>query len=248
MAGSRLADRVALITGAAGTIGRATARRFAQEGADVGVADLRLADVEPLAAELGGLALELDVRSDEGWAVAVAALTSRFGRLDVLVNNAGVADSAGLEELDLQVWNQILAVNQTGVLLGMRHAAREMKRCGGGSIVNISSIHGLVGKLSPDGSAIAYTATKGAVRMMSKAAAMDLGGDGIRVNSVHPGYVDAPMQGAKPAGREHAVTRTPFGKLVSADEVAAGILFLASPDSTMITGTELTIDGGYTAN
>jgi NAD(P)-dependent dehydrogenase (short-subunit alcohol dehydrogenase family) len=247
VAGS-LADRVALITGGAGTIGRATARRFAQEGARVAVADLRLEDVEPLAAELGALGLELDVRSDESWAAAIGAITQRFGRLDVLVNNAGIADSAGVEEVDIETWNQVLAVNQTGVLLGMRHAAPEMRRAGGGSIVNISSIHGLVGKLSSDGSAIAYTATKGAVRMMSKAAAMDLGADGIRVNSVHPGYVDAPMVGAKPGGREHAVTRTPFGKLVSAEDVAAGILFLAAPDSVMITGTELTIDGGYTAN
>jgi NAD(P)-dependent dehydrogenase (short-subunit alcohol dehydrogenase family) len=247
MAGS-LDNLVALVTGGAGTIGRATVRRFAREGAKVAVADLRLDDVEPLAAELGGLALELDVRSDESWAVAVAALRSRFGQLDVLVNNAGIADSAGVESLDLEIWDQVLAVNQTGVLLGMRHAAPEMRRGGGGSIVNISSIHGLVGKLSPDGSAIAYSATKGAVRMMSKAAAMDLGGDGIRVNSVHPGYVDAPMEGAKPGAREHAVTRTPFGKLVTADDVAAGILFLASADSAMITGTELTIDGGYTAN
>jgi NAD(P)-dependent dehydrogenase (short-subunit alcohol dehydrogenase family) len=247
MAGS-LDNLVALVTGGAGTIGRATVRRFAREGAKVAVADLRLDDVEPLAAELGGLALELDVRSDESWAVAVAALRSRFGQLDVLVNNAGIADSAGVEALDLEIWDQVLAVNQTGVLLGMRHAAPEMRRGGGGSIVNISSIHGLVGKLSPDGSAIAYSATKGAVRMMSKAAAMDLGGDGIRVNSVHPGYVDAPMEGAKPGAREHAVTRTPFGKLVTADDVAAGILFLASADSAMITGTELTIDGGYTAN
>ncbi len=212
------------------------------------VADLRLGDVEPVAAELGGQALELDVRSDESWAAAMAAIDARFGRLDVLVNNAGIADSAGVEDLDLEIWDRVLAVNQTGVLLGMRHAAPVMKRSGGGSIVNISSIHGLVGKLSPDGSAIAYSATKGAVRMMSKAAAMDLGGDGIRVNSVHPGYVDAPMEGARPGARQHAVTRTPFGKLVSADDVAAGILFLASPDSIMITGTELTIDGGYTAN
>jgi 3alpha(or 20beta)-hydroxysteroid dehydrogenase/cyclopentanol dehydrogenase len=239
---------VALITGAAGTIGRATAARFAQEGANVALADLRLADVEPAAAELGGIGLELDVRTDESWAAAIAAITSRFGRLDVLVNNAGIADSAGVEQLDLQVWEHVLAVNQTGVLLGMRHAAPEMKRAGGGSIINISSIHGLVGKLSSDGSAIAYSATKGAVRMMSKAAAMDLGGYGIRVNSVHPGYVDAPMEGARPGARQYAVTRTPFGRLVTADEVARGILFLASSDSAMITGTELTIDGGYTAN
>jgi NAD(P)-dependent dehydrogenase (short-subunit alcohol dehydrogenase family) len=243
-----LDNRVALVTGGAGTIGRATARRLTQEGARVGIADLRLADVEPLAEELGGLALELDVRSDESWASGVAALVGRFGRLDVLVNNAGIADSAGVEAVDLEIWDRVLAVNQTGVLLGMRHAAPEMRRAGGGSIVNISSIHGLVGKLSPDGSAIAYTATKGAVRMMTKAAAMDLGADGIRVNSVHPGYVDAPMEGSKPGARKLAVTRTPFGKLVTADDVAAGILFLSVPDSTMITGTELTIDGGYTAN
>jgi NAD(P)-dependent dehydrogenase (short-subunit alcohol dehydrogenase family) len=214
----------------------------------VAAADLTVEAVQPLAKEVDGLALALDVRSDASWADAVAAVVGRWGRLDVLVNNAGIADRAGVEEVSLDAWAQVLAVNQTGVLLGMRHAAPVMRRAGGGSIINISSIHGLVGKLSPDGSAIAYSATKGAVRMMSKAAAMDLGGDGIRVNSVHPGYVDTPMPGAPPAGRVYAATRTPFGRLVTADEVAAGICFLASADSAMITGAELTIDGGYTAN
>lgn len=243
-----LDDRVALITGGAGAIGRATARRFAREGARVAVADLPGSGGAALAAEIGGIAVDLDVRSDASWTAAVATVMERYGALHVLVNNAGIADGAGVEEVGLETWEAIVAVNQTGVLLGMRHAAPPMRLVGGGSIINISSIHGLVGKLSDEGSAIAYTATKGAVRMMSKAAAMDLGRDLIRVNSVHPGYVNTPMPGARPGAREHALTRTPFGRLITADDVAASILFLASEDSGMITGAELVIDGGYTAN
>jgi len=250
MAGS-LENAVALITGASGAIGTATARRFVREGAQVVVTDVRDDGLTALADELGGLALEHDVRSDQSWAAAVAAARDRFGKLTVLVNNAGVGDPAGLENLSLESWEQHVAVNQTGVLLGMRHAAPEMRAAGGGSIVNISSIHGLVARAfaGPGGTSIAYSATKGAVRLMSKAAAADLAPDGIRVNSVHPGYVDAPMVGREVAPeRELAKQIAMLKRFALPEEIAAGIAFIASSDASYITAAELVIDGGYTAN
>ena len=239
---------VALITGAAGSIGTATARRFAQDGAQLVLTDVRADGLDGLAAELDALALDHDVASDESWAAAVEATIARFGTLTVLVNNAGVGHPAGVEDVELSMWEHHLAVNQTGVLLGMRHAAPPMRASGGGSIINVSSVHGIVGRWAPDGSAVAYTATKGAVRLMTKGAAAELARDGIRVNSVHPGYVDAPMAGVEPSpAREQARQRTPLGRFAQPAEVAAGIAFLASPDASYVTGTELVIDGGYTA-
>jgi 3alpha(or 20beta)-hydroxysteroid dehydrogenase len=243
-----LQDVVALITGAAGSLGTATARRLAQDGAQLVLTDVRGDELAALADELGALALTHDVRSDESWAAAVAAARERFGKLTVLVNNAGVGDPAGLQDVGLDVWDQHLAVNQTGVLLGMRHAAPAMKEAGGGSIINISSIHGLVARSVGRDSAIAYSATKAAVRLMSKAAAVELAAESIRVNSVHPGYVDAPMAGVEQSdARLRARELTPMRRFALPEEVAAGIAFLASSDASYITGAELAIDGGYTA-
>jgi NAD(P)-dependent dehydrogenase (short-subunit alcohol dehydrogenase family) len=243
-----LQGAVALITGGAGSIGSATARRLHDDGAQVVIADVRTDDAQALADEVDGLAVTLDVREDESWAGAIAAAVERFGKLTVLVNNAGIGDPAGFEEMPMESWHQHLAINQTGVLLGMRHAAPAMRAAGGGSIVNLSSVHGLVARSIGGGTAMAYTATKGAVRLMSKAAAVELAGEGIRVNSVHPGYLDAPMVGVEQSPyRQRAKELTPMRRFARAEEVAAGIAFLASPDASYITGSELVIDGGYTA-
>jgi NAD(P)-dependent dehydrogenase (short-subunit alcohol dehydrogenase family) len=241
---------IALITGGAGTLGAATARRLAREGASVAVADVREQELSTLADELGALALRLDVTSEQSWRTALQAVSERFGALSVLVNCAGIGDAGGLEDLPLARWHELVAVNQTSVLLGMRLAAPELRRAGGGSIVNVSSIHGLVARSlgGPGASAIGYSATKGAVRLMSKAAAVDLAPDAIRVNSVHPGYVDAPMLGVEQSpARLGAKARTPLGRFARPEEIAAAIAFLASADASFITGSELVVDGGYTA-
>jgi cyclopentanol dehydrogenase len=239
---------VALITGGAGTIGAATARRFAREGAKVVVTDVRGEAAAAIATELDGLALEHDVASDGSWAAALAATLERFNRLTVLVNNAGLGDASGVIDQSLELWDRLVAVNQTGVMLGIRHAAPAMRTAGGGSIINVSSIHGLVARPGGPSSAAAYTATKGAVRLLTKAAASELAGDRIRVNSVHPGYIDVPMRGSDlTPERERARALTPMGRFARPEEIAAGITFLASDESSFVTGSELVIDGGYTA-
>ncbi|MCW3027914.1 MAG: hypothetical protein JWN81_1125 [Solirubrobacterales bacterium] len=249
MSGS-LEAAVALITGAGGSLGSAAARRLAKDGARVAVSDVRPEGLESLADEIDGLALSLQVESEESWRAAIAAVRNWAGPLTILVNCAGIGDGSGLEDLAVSRWHELLAVNQTGVLLGMRHAAPEMRRAGAGSIINLSSIHGLVARSlgGPGASAIGYAATKGAVRLMTKAAAVDLAPDGIRVNSVHPGYVDAPMLGVEQSdARLRAKERTPLGRFARPEEIAAAISFLASEDSSYMTGSELVVDGGYTA-
>ncbi len=233
----RLDGKAALITGAAGGIGAATAKLFASQGAR-----LVLADLAPLAAAPGVLTLHLDVTDEAGWSAAMEQAIARFGRLDVLVNNAGIFKMAPLEETSVAMFEQTVRINQLGVFLGMRTAAPVMKAQGAGSIINISSVGGLLG--SPNN--IAYSGTKWAVRGMTKCAATELAPFRVRVNSIHPGGVDTPMltaqiQGAALAG---VAAGTPLGRLATADDVAAMALFLASDDSSYSTGSEFVCDGG----
>lgn len=245
----RLANKVALITGGASGMGAATARRCAKEGAKVAIADVLDAEGQAVAAEFGQAALycHLDVTDDAGWATTINAVTGRFGGLDILVNNAGVSGSAYEDVLDADAWHKVMGVNATGVFLGMRHAIPAMRARGGGSIVNLSSISGFVGQHRIH---LSYNASKGAVRIMSKSAAVQFGRDKIRVNSVHPGWMP-PMRTsgatAEPGLRAEMMKRIPLGRPGEVDEVANAVLFLASDEASYITGTELVVDGGYLA-
>jgi 3alpha(or 20beta)-hydroxysteroid dehydrogenase len=238
---------VALITGAGRGIGAAEARLFCAEGARVVLGDVLADDGGALADELGDAAIftPLDVTSADDWARAVTAAEDAFGRLDVLVNNAGVALAASLEDTTVADWQRLIDVNQTGVFLGLRAAVPALRHAGGGSIVNISSIAGIVAM--PE-SSIAYSASKGAVRLMTKNAALELAPHGIRVNSVHPGRVETPMtDGQTDAKLAWMHARTPLGRSARPEEIAHGVLFLASDEASYVTGAELVIDGGYTA-
>ncbi|MBL8748046.1 MAG: SDR family oxidoreductase [Planctomycetes bacterium] len=237
----RLRGRVALISGAASGIGHAIAGVFAREGATVFAGDI--APPKP-AHSAGVTAIRLDVTSEADWRKAVDTVVAKAGRLDVLVNNAGIIAYEPLHELSVQNWSNLIAVDQTGVFLGMREAVRVMREQRSGSIVNISSIWGSAAV----GGAHAYHAAKGAVRNMSKNAAMTYVGDGIRVNSVHPGFIDTPLTMAQdPALNAAVIAATPMKRAGTAIEVANGCLFLASDEASYVTGTELAIDGGYLA-
>jgi NAD(P)-dependent dehydrogenase (short-subunit alcohol dehydrogenase family) len=246
----RLKDKVALITGAARSQGALEARLFAQEGAKVIVADLMddegKAVVEQIIAE-GGDALycHLDVTSEADWQQAIEKTISTYGKLNVLVNNAGILKWEGLEDTSLELWNQVINVNQTGVFLGMKHSIPAMRQSGGGSIINISSIAGLVGM----GHATAYQATKGAIRILTKSAAIEYAKENIRINSVHPGVIDTKMMTdfVDSNGMAKLAQIAPLQRLGRSEDVAKGVLFLASDDSDYMTGSELVIDGGYTA-
>lgn len=245
----RLANKVALVTGAASGMGAATARRFAREGAKVAIADVLDAEGKAVAAELGeaGFYCHLDVTDDAGWAATVKAVTDRFGGLDILVNNAGISGSSYADVLDVGAWHKVMGVNATGTFLGMRHAIPVMRARGGGSIINFSSISGFVGQHRIH---LSYNASKGAIRIMTKSAAVQFGRDKIRVNSVHPGLMP-PMRTsgatAEPALRAKWLERVPLGRTGEVDEVANAVLFLASDEASYITGTELVVDGGYLA-
>ena len=249
----RLEGKVALISGAARGMGAVEAKLFASEGAKVVVADV-LEDegkrVEAEIVEAGGEALfvRLDVTSEEDWEAAVESTVSRFGRLDILVNNAGVSSRSVDDPASLENWERIMNINSTGVFLGTKHAVPRMQEAGGGSIVNISSIMGLVGGESGHP---AYNASKGSVRLLTKATAVRHGKDRIRANSVHPGYMP-PMASSIPdeevrSSRQHLIDATPMGREGERIEVANAVLFLASDEASFITGAELAVDGGFTA-
>jgi NAD(P)-dependent dehydrogenase (short-subunit alcohol dehydrogenase family) len=237
----RLNNKIVLVTGAASGIGYAITQLFAEQGATVFASDIK-APVKPYAD--GVEMLDLDVTSEAAWKTAVDAVVAKAGRLDVLVNNAGIIAYEPLDELGIEAWNRMIAVDQTGVFLGMREAVRVMRPQKSGSIINISSIWGSAAVAG----AHSYHAAKGAVRNMSKNAALTYVGDGIRVNSVHPGFIATPLTDAQDADLNAAVIdATPMKRAGQPIEIAYGTLFLASDESSYVTGTELVIDGGYLA-
>lgn len=237
----RLYKKVALITGGANGIGRATAERFLEEGATVVVGDIE----EPDSYDAGNVDfVELDVSSQDDWEEAIAHIESEYGQLDVLFNNAGIITYDSITDVDLETWKNEIAVDQTGVMLGMKHSIPLMRESEGGSIINSSSIWGNVGA---EGSA-AYQATKGAVRNMSKNAAIDYIDDGIRVNSLHPGPIDTPLMERQDDDlNEGVIEATPMGRMADPREIANAVLFAASDEASYMTGAELVIDGGYLA-
>ena len=246
----RLEGKVALISGGARGQGAAEAKLFAREGAKVVFGDIRDQEgqqVETEIRELGGEATytHLDVTREADWRSAIDTAVDRYGKLDILVNNAGIAIWKGVEDTTEEDWDRVMAVNAKGVFLGTKHAIPAMRRAGGGSIVNISSTAGLRGSRG----LAAYTASKGAVRLFTKATAIQYAVENIRCNSVHPGGVDTPMIQEAPndPARRDARQRTPMGRRAAPDEIAYGVLYLASDESSFVTGSELVIDGGRSA-
>jgi len=249
----RMKDKVALVTGAASGMGAATAKLFAREGAKaVFIADMLDKEGAAVVAEIekaGGKAtfVHLDVTDEKQWEAAIGKVMASAGQLDVLVNNAGISGSAEQDLYDTAAWQRLMGVNATGVFLGMKHGIAAMKKGGHGSVVNLSSISGIVGQGYIH---VGYNASKGAVRMITKAGAAQHGRQGIRVNSVHPGLMP-PMRTsgrtADPETRAKTLKGVPMGRAGEVDEVAYAILFLASDESSYVTGAELVVDGGWTA-
>jgi len=250
----RMKDKVALISGASSGMGAATARLLAREGAKaVVVADLL--DKEGAAVVVGinkaggkAVYIHLDVTDEAQWKAAIDKTVSDHGGLDVLVNNAGISGSAEQDLYDTAAWNRLMGINATGVFLGMKHAIAAMKKGGRrGSVINLSSVSGIVGQGNIH---VGYNASKGAVRVITNAAAAQHGRDGIRINSVHPGLMP-PMRTsgrtADPETRAKTLKGVPLGRAGEVDEVAYAILFLASDESSYVTGAELVVDGGWTA-
>jgi 3(or 17)beta-hydroxysteroid dehydrogenase len=247
----RLDDKVALVSGGASGIGAAAARRFAQEGAKVVIADIDDAGGGAVVAEIGANAAfqRLDVTAREQWAAAVTATEQAFGRLDVLVNAAGIVFDGSVEDTSFADWRRMIAINVDGTFFGCQAAAPAMRRGGYGSIINLSSVAGLKG----NGQLCAYNASKGAVRVMTKAVAEGFAraGDPIRCNSLHPGVIDTPMLDTFFHDREELrqtwLKGKPIGRMGTADEIAGMVLFMASGESSFATGAEFVIDGGMTA-
>jgi NAD(P)-dependent dehydrogenase (short-subunit alcohol dehydrogenase family) len=250
---NRLQGKVAIVTGGALGIGRAIALRMSEEGAAVAVLDVLDAEGAELASQLPGKARywRCDVSREAEVARVFAEVVAHFGRLDVLVNNAGISGAnKPTHELSEEEWDRVQAVNVKGVFFGAKHAIPHLRRSGGGSIINLSSIYGLVGA----GDVPPYHASKGAVRLMTKNDALTYAPDRIRVNSIHPGFIWTPMVeahlkslGDVEAGRQAVAALHPLGHMGEADDIAWGAVYLASDEAKFVTGTELVIDGGYTA-
>lgn len=253
----RLTNKVAIVTGAASGMGLAAAHIFAEEGAKVVAADISVTalgtEVEAIVAKGGSaVAAELDVSSPDAWKSVIDQTLAEYGRIDILINNAGIHRREGILEAELDDWNLVLSVNLTSVWLGMKAVIPEMQKQGGGSIVNISSIAGIVGGLSDAGGA-AYSASKGGVRSLTKHAAQWFAKDSIRVNSIHPGSVFTGMAAA--AGKTKESMAAAYGDNIplpphigEPEDIAHGMLYLASDEAKYITGEELIIDGGWTSH
>ena len=233
-------------------MGAAEARLFAAEGAMVAIGDVLEEEGRRVAAQIGeaggkAIFLALDVTSESQWQDAIAATVAEFGKLDILVNNAGIGGHGTVENTTVADWDRVMDINAKGVFLGTKSAIPELRRAGGSSIINISSQLGLVGV---DNSSPQYQASKGAVRLLTKSTAIQYAGEGIRANSVHPGPIVTPMTEAgraDPERNELTLSRIPLGRHGEPGDVAYGVLFLASDESSFMTGSELVIDGGWTA-
>lgn len=247
----RLENKVALISGGARGMGAVEAKMFASEGAKVVIADMLEEEGKQTEAEIneaGGecVFVRLDVTDEDAWKDAVAEAVTRYGKLDILVNNAGIARINSVEDTTSEEWDLVMDINAKGVFLGTKTVLPELRKAGGGSIVNISSIAGLTG-----GRTSSYAASKGAVRLLTKSTAIQYASEGIRCNSVHPGVIETPMTipimlNTK-EGRELNESRSPMGRIGRPEDIAYGVLFLASDESSFMTGSELVIDGGLTA-
>ncbi|WP_089940073.1 glucose 1-dehydrogenase [Candidatus Entotheonella palauensis] len=246
----RLDGKVALISGGARGQGAAEAKLFAHEGAKVVFGDILDEEGQQVEADIrqeGGDALyiHLDVTQEADWQRAIETAVQTYGKLNVLVNNAGIVRIESITRTTKESWDEIMAVNATGVFLGTKYAIPAMREAGGGSIVNISSISGMVAVGAP-----AYNASKGAVRVFSKVTAVHHAKDNIRCNSIHPGVIDTPMARSgldNPAWEAQMLSIVPMGRVGVPDEIAYGVLYLASDESAFVTGSELVIDGGLTA-
>ena len=245
----RLENKVAIISGGSRGMGAFEATLFVKEGAKVIIGDVRDEEGRDLAKHIGSNAvyMHLDVTSERDWAAVVKEATDRYGKLDILVNNAGVSARGTIEETSVDDWDRVMGINSKGVFLGTRAAIPDMRKSGGGSIINISSQLGLVGMAE---SSPQYQSSKGAVRIFTKSAAIQYAPEGIRVNSVHPGPIVTPMTEARrsdSAVQQVMVSRIPLGRYGESKDVAYGVLYLASDEASFVTGSELVIDGGWTA-
>ena len=248
----RLDGKVVLISGGARGQGATEAKMMANEGAKVVFGDILDDEGKKVEAEIAELGLEatyvhLDVTTEADWISAVETAVNRYGKLDILVNNAGILIRKSIEETTEEDWDRIMAINAKGVFFGTKHSIPAMRQTGGGSIVNISSTAGLVGSL--DGSP-SYTATKGAVRLFTKATAIQYAKENIRCNSVHPGPIDTEMikdTMSDPKRMERRMQRLPLKKIGTVEDIAYGVIYLASDEASFVTGAELVIDGGTTA-